>query len=149
MAASNPMIPQGTLNRLRGSVKFVSNPTLNVTPSYLVKDGIELALEGEATTVIPTMVGVVTSPEPYMIAQVTINILKTNGLAATFKAQMENTTVIGDIVITPDTSALPTYYVNNASITDVRPMKINGEEAGWSISLRGYYIVNNSLWSLL
>ncbi len=143
------MIPQGTLNRLRGSVKFVSNPQLNVTASYLVKDGIEIALEGEATTVIPTMVGVVTSPDPYMIAAVTINILKTNGLAATYKSQMENSTVIGDIVITPDTSALPTYYVNNASIVDVRPMKINGEEAGWSITLRGYYNINNTLWSLL
>jgi hypothetical protein len=149
MATSNPRIPQGTLNRLRGSVKFVSNPQLNVTASYLVKDGIEIALEGEATTVIPTMVGVVTSPDPYMIAAVTINILKTNGLAATYKSQMENSTVIGDIVITPDTSALPTYYVNNASIVDVRPMKINGEEAGWSITLRGYYNINNTLWSLL
>jgi hypothetical protein len=149
MATSNPMIPQGTLTRRRGSVKFVSNPQLNVTASYLVKDGIEIALEGEATTVIPTMVGVVTSPDPYMIAAVTINILKTNGLAATYKSQMENSTVIGDIVITPDTSALPTYYVNNASIVDVRPMKINGEEAGWSITLRGYYNINNTLWSLL
>lgn len=142
------MIAQGTLNRLRGSVNFVALPQLNVTAPYLVKEGIAIALEGEATTVIPTMTGVVPSPEPYMIAHVTINVLKTNGLAAQFKAQMENTTIVGDMVITSDTSAMPTYYVNNASITDVAPMKINGEEAGWTISLKGAYYVNNALWSL-
>src|SRR6202790_1583538 len=115
MPTSNPMIAQGTLNRLRGSVKFVSNPQLNITAPYVVKEGISLSLEGEATLVIPTMTGVVQSPEPYMIANVTINIVKTNGIASTYKTFLENTSLVGDMVITPDTIALPTYYVNNSS----------------------------------
>jgi hypothetical protein len=149
MATSNPMIPQGTLNRLRGSVNFANLPALNVTAPYLVKDGIAISLDGDATTVLPTMTGVVTSPEPYMLATVTINVLKTNGLAASFKAQMEDTTIVGDMVVTPDTSSLPTYSITNSSIESVREMKFNGEDAGWTITLKGAYLINNSLWSLL
>jgi hypothetical protein len=148
MPSSNPLVAQGTLNRLRGSVKFTNFPALNVTAPYLTKEGISLALEGEATTVLPQMVGVVTSPEPYMVASATINVLKTNGLAAQFKAQMEDASVVGDMTVTTDTSALGTYTITNASIESVREMKFNGEEAGWTITLKGTYNINNSLWSL-
>jgi len=146
--SSNPMIPQGTLNRLRGSVNFVSNSQLNVTAPYLGKAGITLTLEGESTLMIPTMSGVVTSPEPYMMVSATINLLKTQNLAAVFKAQMENTTLIGDFVVTPDASTLPTYYVNNAAIESVKDMPLNGEDAGFVITLKGYYLVNNALWNI-
>jgi hypothetical protein len=146
--SSNPMIPQGTLNRLRGSVNFVSNSQLNVTAPYLGKAGITLTLEGESTLMIPTMSGVVTSPEPYMMVSATINLLKTQNLAAVFKAQMENTTLIGDFVVTPDASTLPTYYVNNAAIESVKEMGLNGEDAGFVITLKGYYLVNNALWNI-
>ena len=146
--SSNPMIPQGTLNRLRGSVNFVSNSQLNVTAPYLGKAGITLTLEGESTLMIPTMSGVVTSPEPYMMVSATINLLKTQNLAAVFKAQMENTTLIGDFVVTPDASTLPTYYVINAAIESVKEMGLNGEDAGFVITLKGYYLVNNALWNI-
>jgi hypothetical protein len=146
--SSNPMIPQGTLNRLRGSVNFVSNSQLNVTAPYLGKAGISLTLEGESTLMIPTMSGTVTSPEPYMMVSCVINLLKTQNLAAVFKAQMENTTLIGDFVVTPDASTLPTYYVNNAAIESVKDMPLNGEDAGFVITLKGYYIVNNALWNI-
>jgi hypothetical protein len=142
------MIPQGTLNRLRGSVNFVSNSQLNVTAPYLGKAGISLALEGESTLMIPTMSGTVTSPEPYMMASCVINLLKTQNLAAVFKAQMENTTLVGDFVVTPDTPTLPTYYINNAAIESIKEMPINGEDAGFVITLKGYYIVNNALWNI-
>lgn len=146
--SSNPMIPQGTLNRLRGSVNFVSNSQLNVTAPYLGKAGISLTLEGESTLMIPTMSGTVTSPEPYMMVSCVINLLKTQNLAAVFKAQMENTTLIGDFVVTPDASTLPTYYINNAAIESVKDMPLNGEDAGFVITLKGYYIVNNALWNI-
>jgi len=65
-----------------------------------------------------------------------------------FKAQMENTTLIGDFVVTPDASTLPTYYVNNAAIESVKDMPLNGEDAGFVITLKGYYLVNNALWNI-
>lgn len=148
MATSNPMIPQGTLNRLRGSIKFVNSPQLNITAPYLGKEGITLAFEGDATGNIGTMTGTVTSPEPYVIARVTANILKTNGLAAAFQTQMQNTTVLGDFVFTPDTSAIGTFYINNSSISSLTDLSATGESATWPLVLTGYWILNNALWSL-
>jgi hypothetical protein len=144
---TNPLIAQGTLNRLRGSVVIPDHSGLNVTAPYLGKEGIGLALEGEATGIIPTMTGIVTSPEPYMIVSVTLNILKTNGLAARYKAQMEDNTVIGNITVIPDTSALPNYLLYNCAIESVQPMKLSGEDAGFVVTLRGYYVINNALWN--
>ncbi len=146
--SSNPMIPQGTLNRLRGTVNFVDHPELNVTAPYLGKAGVAFTLEGEATGIIPTMSGIVTSPEPYQIVTCVINILKTQNLAAVFKAQMEKNTVVGDFVVTPDASTLPTYYANNCSIVSVAPMSFAGEDAGFAITLKGYYVINNDLWNV-
>lgn len=152
--ASNPMIPQGTLNRLRAAVTYVGNgpagdvSALNVSASYLAPEGISITLEGEATDLLPSMVGTVTSPAPYQMCSVVVNILKTQNLAAVYKAQMENTTVIGDFSVIPDASTLPPYYVNNAAIESVREMTFNGKQAGFAITLKGYYIVNNALWNI-
>ena len=59
--ANNPLIPQGTVNRLRGSVIWNDFPQLNVTAPYLGTDGIGFSLDGESTVFLPTMTGAVTS----------------------------------------------------------------------------------------
>lgn len=148
MPTSNPMISAGTLNRLRGSVNLASLPALNVTAPYLGKAGITLQLEGDSTTMIPAMAGVVTSPEPYMMATVVINLLKTQGLAGQYKARMENSSLIGDIIITPDATTLPTYTVTNAAIESVKEMSFNGEDASFAVTLKGTYYINNAQWGL-
>lgn len=147
MANGNPLIAQGTLNRLRASVNITNFPQLNVTASYLGKAGVSLTLEGESTTYIPTMVGAVTSPEPYMMVSCTINLLRTQGLAALYKAQMEDDSRVGDFIITPDAITLPTYTIVNGAIESIKEMPMNGEDAGYVVTMKGYYIVNNALWS--
>lgn len=146
--AANPLIAQGTLNRIRGSVVVAAISALNVTAPFLGKEGISLALEGESTTFIQTMTGAVTSGEPYMMTSVTIALLKTQGLAAQYKAQMENLSTIGDITVYPDSSSLPSYAIINCAIESVREMKFNGEDAGFMVTIKGYYIVNNSLFNI-
>jgi hypothetical protein len=154
MPSSNPMTPQGTINRLRSSVTYAGNgpagdvSSLNVTASYLDEAGIAIALEGVATEFHPTMVGVVTSPNPYMLATVTINILKTQNIAALYKAQMELNTLIGDFTLTPDAATLPTYTILNGGIETVKEMNFNGKEPGWAITIKGYYLTNNALWNI-
>lgn len=151
---SNPMIPQGTLNRLRGSVNCIGNgpagavDQLNVTAPYLGKGGIALELQGNATDILPQLTGTVTSPAPFQMGTVTINILKTQNLSALWKTQLETNSAIGDIVVTPDTSALPTYTLYNCGIETVKPMTFNGEDAGMGITITGYYLLNNDLWNL-
>lgn len=147
--ANNPMALQGQLNRLRANLLVPNFPNLNVTASFLGKAGITIALEGESTAFIQTMTGAVTSPEPYMMTNVTVNLLKSQSLANQYKLKMESLALIGDITIKPDSSMLSDYYITNCGVQSVREMNLNGEDAGFIITVRGYYMLNNSAWALL
>lgn len=147
--ASNPLVAQGTINRLKGSITVTDNPALNVTAPFLGKRMIGLRLEGQASVPIGTATGIVQSPEPYMMATVTVNMLKTQNLSAQYKARMESNSVIGDIVVQPDTSTLPTYQIVNCSITSVEELSFAGEDAGYVVTLTGAYNINSSLWNLV
>jgi hypothetical protein len=144
--AGNPLIPQGTLNRVRASVVWPSFPNLNVTASYLGRQGIRLALDGESTLFIPTMTGAVTSPEPYMMITMTMHLLKSQNLAALYKAQMEDTALIGDGTVRPDAATLPVYPIINCAIQSVRELNFAGDDADFAVAIRGYYLVNASMW---
>jgi len=148
MPIANPMIPQGTLNRLRGSLSIPAFPALNVTAAYLGKAGISLALEGNTTTFIPSMTGAVTSPEPFLMANVTINLLRTQGLADQYKAKMEANAQIGEFTVNSDSSVLGTFTIYNGAIQSIAPLVIDGQDAGYAVTLGGYYYVNNSTWNV-
>lgn len=144
----NPLIDQGTLNRIRGSVVLTNFPALNVTAPFLGKAGISMSLEGETVVYIPTMTGAVTSPEPYLMVSTTVNLLKTQGLSALYKAQAESLATVGAVVVTPDAKTLPTYALINCSISTPRELTFNGEDAGYVVSIRGYYNINGQLFDL-
>ena len=74
---ANQQVLQGTLNRLLASVVYAGSPELNVTSSYLAKDGVSIAFDGDTSQLIGTMTSAVTSPEPYIYATVTMHLLKT------------------------------------------------------------------------
>lgn len=145
---SNPLVLQGVLNRLRASTVLDDHPELNITASYLGRDGIKLALEGDASTYLPTMTGGVPSPEPYMICNVTAQLLKTQPLSAAYKAQMESDTSIGNMTVRPDVGqGLSPYALTNCSIIGVREQDYAGKDAGWVVSIRGYYNINSGLYT--
>jgi len=145
---ANPLIQQGTLNRLVASVTWQNFPSLNVTPSFLNREAIRLALDGEATRFLPTVAGAVTSPEPYMMVTLTIHLLKTQGLSAQYKAQMESDTRLGNCVVRPDvqTGGITPYDLVNVALEGVREQDYSGGDAGWAVTCRGYYLINSSLW---
>src|ERR1022692_3711344 len=120
----SPNIPQGLLNRVKASVVWPAFPNLNVTAPYLGKEGVRLALEGESTVFLPTMTGAVTSPEPYMMISLIMNLLKTQALADAYKTQMETTAQIGDGTVYPDISSggLSSYSLVNCAIEGVREL---------------------------
>ncbi|MGH8321583.1 MAG: hypothetical protein ACRESI_06485 [Gammaproteobacteria bacterium] len=144
---SNPLITQGTLNRLRASVVWNDFSNLNVVASYLGKDGIRLKLDGESTVFINTMTGAVTSPEPYQMITLTMHLLKTQPLAALYKAQMENLALLGNGVVRPDSAALPAYDIVNCAIESVAELNFSGADAGFAVDIKGYYLVNSSLYN--
>ena len=146
--ASNPLIAQGTLNRLRSSFICPTFPSLNVTAAFLGKGGITLSLEGEATAFIDTLTGGVQSPQPYMGCMIVLNLIKAQSLANTYKQQMESISNIGDCNVKGDSSVLGDYSISNCSLQTVRELPFNGEDAGYVVTVRGYYAVNNQLWEL-
>ncbi len=145
--AGNPLVPQGTLNRLRGSVIWNDFPSLNVTAPFLGRAGISLSLEGNTTVFLQTMTGAVTSQEPYMMFTATINLIKAQSFSDLYKQQWETSSQLGGGTIRPDASTLSPFQVLNCAIEGVGPMSFNGEDAGIGISLRGYYLVNQNLWN--
>ena len=142
----NPNIPQGVVNLLLASVTVQNFTALNVTPSYLGRNGIELAFDGEATIMIPTLTGTVTSPQPYQMVTVRISLLKTQSLSQTYEAQRQTQSTIGNITVRPDTVTLQPYDLINCAIETVGALQFSGQNADYGVSIRGYYPVNNSLW---
>jgi hypothetical protein len=134
--------PPGVLNRLRASVVWAKFPELNVTSNFLTTEGIRLALEGNATDLLPAMVSLVSSPAPYLAASITMSIVRSSSLAALYKQQIENITLMDLATIFPDTDVLNPFILNNVALESVREMAFAGMEAAMVVTARGYYNVN-------
>lgn len=142
---ANPQIAQGTLNRARGAVVVADSPELNVTAPYLGREGISSNFEGDTTARMPTLTGIVNSPEIFMAVTVTICLLKTQALSDTYKQRMETNAIIGDITVIPDSPALSNYVFQNCSIRNVHDLALNGTTPNFMVTLQGFYPVNASL----
>ena len=145
----NPLVPQGTINRLRGSVVYTNNQTLNITAAYLAREAISIAFEGDAGLLLPPLTGGVTSPEPYQMANVVIHMLKSQSLANVYKTQFETNTNVGDVRIITDASTLGDYQLNNCILKGVSDLAFDGSTALFQVTLSGIYYVNSSLWSAI
>lgn len=143
----NPLIPQGVLNRLRGSIVWPSNANLNVTASFLGRMGIRFAPQGQTTLYLPSMAGAVRSPEPYMMFDVTIHLLKTQQLATLYKQQMETDASLGDGTLYPDAATFPVFNLTNCAVQSVREIPMDGTDPVFAVGISGYWLVNSSLWN--
>lgn len=141
----NPLVAQGSLNRLRGSLVWPSFPSLNITSPYLTKAAMRLSFQGESVVYLPTLTGAVTSPEPYLMCEVVASLNKANGLAQQYKAQLESSSSLGDGTLRPDTAALGPFGLVNCSIKGVREVDLSGEDAAFAVIIGGYYLVNSTL----
>jgi hypothetical protein len=144
----SPQIPQGILNRLFSTAVVPSFPQLTITPPFLGKAGIRLSFDGETSIAIPTMTGVVQSPEPYQMATITAALLKTNGLAELYESQRQTNALIGEVTVTTDSPALLPFNIINCSILSPRELSFAGDETTYVVGIRGFYSINNALWGL-
>jgi hypothetical protein len=145
---ASPLVQQGTINRLRGSVSFPSFPVLNIQAFNLMKAGISLTFEDNATLMIDTMTGMVTSPEPYLPCTVTLRLLRTQALGAAWRSQIESISVIGDFSVVSDTSIWTPYNLINGGITRQGDISLAGDDPGYMISIQATYPINNDLWNV-
>ena len=142
---ANPIVPQGSLNRLRASFICPNFPALNLTSPYLSKRGISIAFDNATTDYHDTMTGGVTSPSPYIKVTATLYLVKTLPPAAAFKAQMESSSVIGAFSIITDSPQFPDYDLHNGSIMTNLEQSYAGDMESYAVTLGGYYLINSAL----
>ena len=144
---ANPQVVQGTLNRLLASVFYADYQQLNVTASYLSKEAISLAFDGDTALLINTLTGAVTSPEPYIYGTVSIHLVRTQALADAYKSQIELNTTLGSVTIFPDTYTLSPFELDNCVLQSLQEVSFDGTQAGLVVRLRGVYSINAALFA--
>lgn len=142
----NPLVPQGFLNRVRGALSVTDVPALNVTASYLGKDGISMRPDNAATDIIPTMTGTVGSQTPYQQVTVTVHLLKTQGLGASYQQRFATDTALGEVVITPDATTFSNLTLLNCYLLNFNELPFNGMDAGYVVTIGGYLTTNDNMW---
>lgn len=142
----NPLVPQGFLNRVRGALSVTDVPALNVTASYLGKDGISMRPDNTATDIIPTMTGTVGSQTPYQQVTVTVHLLKTQGLGASYQQRFATDTALGEVVITPDATTFGNFTLLNCYLLNFNELPFNGMDAGYVVTIGGYLTTNDNMW---
>lgn len=144
---ANPLVSQGTLNRLRASVTVPGNTALNITPAYMGKQFVTVTFEGNFDDLIPTATGGVTSPEPYVMANVSIGLLRTQSLSTSWLTQAKASSDIGNVSIFPDSSAFPEIDLVNCVIQHIDPGAYDGMDPVVRLTIRGIFYINNDLWT--
>lgn len=142
----SPNIQQGTLNRIRGSMTIPLFPKLNVTAPFLSPEGINLTPEGDLVDTIPTMTGTVPSPNPYQMFTVEVALLKSQNFSDLYKQKIAVDAYVGDVFVRPDTTTMSPWQIQNCSIVNAAPGRLNGTNVAYLITIRGYWQVNSSLY---
>jgi len=138
-------IPQGKINRLRGSISFPDFPIINITPAYLGSEMIKVIYTGETTTIINSATGIITSPEPYILVEIQAHVLRTNGLADLIFNQLQTSSTVNNAIVRSDSSTSQDVTIFNTSITNLGEVVQDGKNAAQMIHFKGYLPINNSL----
>ncbi len=145
------LVQQGSLNRLRAHAVFSQFPSLNVTADYLGPEGIDLEFQSEPTDFPPTMTGLVTSPAPYVTANMRMQLLRTQGLAGAWQNQSYQTTVLGNATLHTDVSiqGVSQLRFRDVGIRRLPPFRMNGRDPYYVIELFGALIINGNLMNIV
>lgn len=147
MATQNPGIARGVLNRIKCSVVVPSFPSLNVISSNMGRAMARIAFEGQLVNQIPTGTGVVNSPEPFVMATITITLLRTQSIAASWFAQVLSNSHVEDATIYSDTSAFPPIALQGVVASHMDTGPFDGTSPDFQLVLRGALPINNQLWT--
>jgi len=93
------------------------------------------------------MTGVVGSPEPYQLVNITIHAVRSQALADSFKQQIETDTQMGSVNVIADTTTLSDYQIESCVITNVDALAFDGNQPAFVVHLSGVYYVNAALWA--
>jgi len=143
----NPFTQQGNLNRLYTNVIVPNFPALNVTAPYMGKGQAHLTFDGNFNNQIPTATSIVNAPEPYIMAHISVNLLRSQPLANLWLAQVQSQTIIGPVTIYSDSTAFAAITLLQCSIMGFDPGAYDGSDPVLRVTITGQYPINNSMWS--
>ncbi|MHB8406242.1 MAG: hypothetical protein ACYDCJ_12545 [Gammaproteobacteria bacterium] len=147
MSGFNPLAYQGLLNRVLTHVVVTNFQGLNVTASFMSRALTSLTLEGDFTRQEPTATGIVNSPEPFVMGQLVVSILRSQSLASAWLAQMQSSTILGDVVTYSDSTVFPAITLRNCSLISIDPGPYDGQDPTTKITIKGVLPINASLWA--
>lgn len=145
---ANPIVNQGTLNRLVTSIVFPSFPALTITPPFMMREAIDLDWEGNMTASLDSLTGVVQSPELYVKGRFTVHLIKAQPFSQLWKTQIEQSTLLGNATIYPDVpvgQGLSPWILSNVAVTGTGRNALTGSDAGYVVNFSGIYYVNSAL----
>ena len=143
----NPITGQGLLNRVLVHTIVPLFPQLTVTSPYMGKSQAVLTLDGPFVHQIGTATGLVNSPEPYVMGQLVISLLRSQALAGLWVAQAGITSVIGAVTVYSDSTEFPVITLADSSIIDIDPGAFDGQDPVTKVTVKGLYYTNASLWA--
>lgn len=147
MSGSTSLPALGTLNRALTHITFASFPALNIGPQNMGESFARLTFEGDWNRQIEVAVGVVTSPEPYVMGTVAVGVLRTQALGAAWWNQLLLTTTIGTMTVYPDTNAFPSITLSTVVVRGFDPDAMDGKDPVIKMTLRGVYYPNGNMWA--
>lgn len=144
-----PTVPQGgPLNRVRAAVNVQNTPTLNIIAQNMGGGFVTVALQGDAAGLIGTGTSGVATLEPYQMAFVTVDLLRTQPLGSAWFTQMQTNSAIGPITVYPDTTAFQPVPLDNCVISNIDLGAWDGKNPVIRLSLHGVFYINSAAWSL-
>lgn len=143
----NPLIGQGELNRVITHIVVAGRPDLSVSASFMAKSLATLNFEDEFVQQIGTATGVVNSREPYVMANIEMNLLRSQSVAGLWIAQARLDGVIGQVTAYPDSTVFPAVTLVNCAIRPIAPGAYDGTNPEVKITLRGVFYANAVMWA--
>lgn len=134
------------INRLLATINFLSNSSLNITPTDLSEEGIDIRAEEEAVTPLRGMTGFVNSPKPYWGLRATVHILKSSAAVTAWMDAIKRNATIGRIVVYPDSNMMGTFKLHQCSIQTIGTVNFNGSTAFIPFELMGSEVINQDIW---
>ena len=144
--AGNPNVNLGSLNPVLASIIIPAYPALNITPPFLSKDAITWEPQGNASTPLPGMTGLIQSPEPYIPVKVTMHLLKSLAIADQWLDQTELITLLGAVTVRFDLPVMNPRYLQNCSIENIGTISASGMDPAVVVAFSGTWNINGLLW---
>src|SRR5581483_7198851 len=139
MALGLPLTTQGQLNRVLTQVTVTDFPVLQVGAQNMSKAQAVMTFEGSFNQQIGTATGVINSPEPFVMANLVVSLLRPQPLAAAWLAQAQNNVVLGTVNVYTDSPAFGPITLANCSIMDIDPGTFDGADPTVKVTIKGAY----------